>query len=91
MNRAEILQTADKYVSNDREAQYGSPEENFTVVGDLWNTYLGSRISQGIDAEDVAVMLSLLKIARIASGQTKDDNYIDACGYLALAGEIATK
>jgi hypothetical protein len=35
------------------------------------------------------MMMALLKIARIASGQTKEDNYVDLCGYAACAGEIA--
>ena len=41
-----------------------------------------------ITPEDVAVMMALLKIARIASGQAKLDNWIDGCGYLACGGEI---
>ena len=36
-------------------------------------------------------MLALLKTGRIASGQTKADNYIDLAGYAACAGEIALK
>jgi hypothetical protein len=96
MNRGEILQTATQYVTSDRESQYGSPEDNFSTVADLWSNYLfGKGKNNGgnvkINAEDVAVMMCLLKIARIASGQKKDDNYIDLAGYAACAGEIATK
>lgn len=40
-------------------------------------------------AEDVAVMMALLKIARIATGKPKADNYTDCCGYIACAGELA--
>ena len=74
----------------DRERQYGTPEYNFGVIAELWNIYLYNR-EQQIDAHDVAVMMCLLKIARIASGQEKSDNYIDLAGYAACAGEIATK
>lgn len=93
MDRGTILETAASYVTKDREAQYGSPEDNFGIIAKFWNTYLGEQnmLTTSIDAHDVAIMMCLLKIARIASGQKKDDNYIDLAGYAACAGEIATK
>ena len=33
-------------------------------------------------------MLALLKIARIASGHGKSDNWVDLAGYAACGGEI---
>ena len=86
MNRGEILETATSYVTKDRQAQYGSPEDNFKIIAELWEVYTGIPLS----AHDVAVMMCLLKIARIASGQKKDDNYVDLAGYAACAGEIGT-
>lgn len=49
--------------------------------------YLGGKC---IKPADVCVMMALLKIARIQTGRYKADSYVDACGYLALAGEIST-
>lgn len=96
MDRGTILQTASEIVTKDREQAYGSPEDNFAAIADLWSNYLfhkgknnGGNVK--LDAHDVAVMMCLLKIARIASGQKKDDNYIDLAGYAACGGEIATK
>lgn len=43
-----------------------------------------------ISAKDVAVMMSLLKIARIATGSSPD-SFVDLAGYAACAGEIATQ
>ena len=88
MNRAEILQEAIKCVCQDRQDQYGNPENNFAKIADFWNTYMGERLMVQFDAEDVAIMMALLKIARITTGQPKADNYIDACGYIACAGEV---
>lgn len=88
MNRAEILQEAIKCVCQDRQDQYGSPENNFAKIADFWNTYMGERLMVQFDGEDVAMMMALLKIARITTGQPKADNYIDACGYIACAGEV---
>ena len=44
-----------------------------------------------INPVDVAAMLALLKIARIASGHAKEDNWIDLAGYAACGGEIEAK
>ena len=84
MTREEILNTAKMCVCGDREQDYGSPERNFETIAKLWSTYLEC----SIDARDVAAMLDLLKIARIASGHAKDDNWIDLAGYAACGGEI---
>jgi len=88
MNRAEILNDAIKCVCQDRQDQYGSPENNFKKIAEYWNIYIGCRMESAFDAEDVAIMMALLKIARITTGQPKTDNYIDACGYIACAGEV---
>ena len=83
--RAEILDVAKKIVTGDREKQYGKPEDNFDVIARLWTTYAGHSFTP----VDVAVMMTLLKVARIKTGHYKIDSYVDACGYLACAAEIA--
>ena len=40
---------------------------------------------------DVAVMMGLLKIARIKTGNGITDSFIDLAGYAACAGELATE
>ena len=87
MTRAEILDGAKKCVCEDRESQYGSPEDSFSIIADFWTIYLDYAIS----ADDVAIMMSLLKIARIATGRFKADSYIDACGYIDCAGAIESR
>lgn len=95
MNRKEVLATANKCVSGDREQDYGSPENNFRTIAAFWNAYIASKVgaAQGIapvalDGKDVAAMLGLLKIARISSGHAKADNWIDLAGYAACGGEL---
>ena len=87
MKRTDILTAAQRCVCGDREQDYGSPEDNFKRIANLWSVYLRRRISP----KDVAAMLALLKIARIASGHAKDDNWIDLAGYAACGGEIETE
>ena len=84
MTRTEILEAANKCVCGDREHDYGSPESNFGRIAEFWSDYLGYPILD----KDVAAMLALLKIARIASGHEKADNWIDLAGYAACGGEL---
>lgn len=84
MNRKALLTAAENIVCKDRETDYGSPENNFARIADFWTAYLG----QVVKPHDVAAMMMLLKIARIASGQHKDDNWIDAAGYGACGAEL---
>lgn len=83
--RAEILDAAKKIVTGEQEKQYGKPEDNFAVIAEFWTTYIGHPIS----SEDVAIMMVLLKIARIRSGNYKTDSFVDGVGYLSLAAETA--
>ena len=86
MKRAEILEQARKCVCGEREQEYGTPENNFALIGKLWEAYTGHPFS----AKDVAMMMALLKVARIKTGN-KDDSFVDLAGYAACAGEIATQ
>ena len=98
MNRAEVLAAAKKCVCGEREQDYGTPEDNFTTIGLLGSVYLRAAHPElqkilpinGIEAKDVAVMMSLLKVARIATGSSPD-SFVDLAGYAACAGEIATR
>lgn len=84
MDRSDILEEAKKAICTDRQNDYGEPEDNFLKIAHLWAVYLNHPVGY----EDVANMMILLKIARIASGHGKDDNWIDICGYAAIGGEL---
>ena len=92
LTRADILHAAEKCVCGQREQDYGTPEDNFKAIAELWSVYL-DRISVGkygnmiVDEKDVAVMMALLKIARIARGGGKADSWIDLAGYAACGAE----
>ena len=87
MKRKEILETSIQTVCADRQDQYGAPENTFTDIAKLWSVYLGRTVS----AEDVALMMALLKIARMKAGKFNADNYVDLCGYGALAYEVSNR
>lgn len=92
LTRADILHAAEKCVCGQREQDYGTPENNFETIAELWETYLRRACVDEaggvyIDANDVAMMMALLKIARIAAGGGKADSWIDLAGYAACGAE----
>jgi hypothetical protein len=85
--RKTILDAAEKCVCKERNDQYGEPEDCFQNIANLWAAY------KGVDFApfDVAMMMSLLKVARAKANPQHTDNYIDLCGYGSIAGELANK
>ena len=47
--------------------------------------------AKAIDPDDAAALLALLKIARIATGHGKSDNWVDLAGYAACGGELQSR
>ena len=88
--RGTILERANSIVNGDREKSYGRPEDNFSRIGKMWNAYLGNTMKKPLTPSDVAAMMALLKIARIASGNYSEDSWIDLAGYAACGGELAS-
>ena len=86
LNREQILDEAKAIITTDRDEQYGSVKENFQTISDLWSSYLGYEI----ELKDVSIMMVLLKIAKMKTGQPKPDNWVDAIGYLALGAELVS-
>ena len=86
MKRDQILDTAKEYVTKDRAATHGDAASNFGLIALYW----GAHLDVAISATDVAVMMTLFKLARMKSNPAHIDNAIDAAAYAALAGEIAT-
>ena len=83
----EFLGEAINLVAGQRQKDYGDKTENHQNIANLWGAYLGYTIS----AENVAIMMCLLKIARTKLGATSKDTYIDMSAYSAIAGEIHFK
>lgn len=89
MKRKEILETATLCVCTDRQGQYGTPENSFLCIARLWEDYLVTKnIPVSLTPKDVAAMMALLKIARVATGHGKADNWVDLAGYAACGGEL---
>ena len=87
MNRPECLEKAKEIVMGQREKEYNSPENSFASIASLWSAYKGTDFTP----TDVAMMMSLLKIARIRTGTATEDSFVDLAGYAACGCEIATE
>jgi hypothetical protein len=82
-HRTEILTQADQLINGDRNNQYGEPHQDFTRTALMWTAYL----DHPIHAHDVAALMALLKLSRIAWQPNKQDSWIDLAGYAACGYE----
>ncbi len=85
--RAKLLEAVKGAVCRDRQNTYGDAEDNFAVIADLWTTYKGVPFTP----EDVAVLMLLVKVARLKSSPGHLDNWVDAAGYAVCGGGIVSK
>jgi hypothetical protein len=78
-----ILDEAEELTNGARQSAYGHPSENFKNIADGWNWYIDMKYKTDskLTPEDVALMMTLLKVAR-ETHSVKRDNIVDAAGYL---------
>jgi len=86
MTRKECLDAAAGCVLRDRNNEYGGPEDSFSLISSLWSAYLGVVV----DTVDVAMMMGMLKMARIRGNKGYADGFVDLAGYAACGAECAT-
>jgi hypothetical protein len=96
---AALLKEALKIVTGARRQAYGTPEDNFQCIADLWNVYLARRRMTTAGSRelcpdgpatpylmtpaDVSVMMVLMKTARLAETPNHHDSAVDIAGYAA--------
>ena len=81
---SKLLTDASKLVDGDRRSSYGTPEQSFKKLSKLWSAYLDVEIT----AHDACVMMTLLKISRLAY-KPNEDSSTDGAAYLCLASEVS--
>lgn len=93
MNAVDLIEKAGGLVGGDRAELHGDKFKTFANIATLWNAYLAIRPNPEapISAVDVGWMMADLKKARAQGGLVNVDDWIDAIGYVACAGEIATR
>lgn len=78
-----LAQRAIDLVYTDREADYGHPADDYGRTAAMWSGFLGVNITP----YQAAIMMVLVKLSR-EFNKHKDDNIVDAHGYLLVAGRI---
>jgi hypothetical protein len=79
-----ILEEAQSIIYGDREKTYGHPSVNLDNIAKFWNVYLKT----DLNAQDVATMMVLLKIARLMNQPDHHDSLLDGLAYFALIDRI---
>jgi uncharacterized protein DUF6378 len=74
---------AHEIVNGQRRADYGPVEESFETIAAMWSAYL----EVGLSAQDVAMLMVLLKVCRYGESRTWD-SLVDIAGYADCAGQI---
>lgn len=96
LTRAAVLEKARACVCGEREEDYGSPEDSFGCIAELWEVYLRAACVSPdaivtVTAADVAMLMALLKIARVGTSSVGGtaDSFVDLAGYAACGAECA--
>lgn len=80
-----------KAIIVERGEDYGDPEVNLTAIAKAWSGYLFQRgfmmKTEELVPSDVAILMALLKLVR-QGNRHKDDNLLDAIGYIELAARV---
>jgi len=91
--KKDVLDTAIAAVA-DRGLNYGKPEDNFRRIAEMWNAHLRIRDLENastrpvLNSGDVAIMMILMKVARLENTPAHLDSWVDIAGYAACGGEI---
>lgn len=83
MKGERLLQNALR-IFEERRAEYGSAERSFTAIAKRWSLVLGIEVS----AQDVALCMLELKLARLSFDPAHADSVIDVAGYAAVLAEL---
>jgi len=81
--REDVLTEAITATTQERNNQYGPPHQDFSRTATMWSAYLGRPMS----AHDVAAMMIMIKLSRIAWTPEDIDHWVDIAGYAACGYE----
>lgn len=92
--KADLLRAALDVVEK-RGLVYGQAENNFGRIAALWTDFLTMRVLAGgqdrskITETDVAIMMDLMKTARLMEKPDHYDSWLDKAGYSACGAEVS--
>ena len=88
MNVKLTLETAKDIVLNQRDQTYGtsSVAQMHERIAGVWSAIL----KQPVSAMQVALCMAGMKLIRAENSPSHADSFVDACGYAAIAAELAS-
>jgi len=102
MDAKEMLEQTTALVGGQRAKDYGDKTTNHERIAKLWNMWFDETRTGGketklhltpngsISAYDVAMMMLMVKIARLMHSPGHTDSHVDIAGYASILEEIAT-
>ncbi len=85
MNLGKVSKLAMELINGDRADAHGDFRVSFQNIANLWTSFLGTPVR----ADQVAIMMLLLKVARNRLNPKAVDNFVDMIGYAELAAALA--
>lgn len=85
-----ILSKASKVIGGQRQEDYGTPDDSFQEIANLFNAMGLERNGNKIEKTDTPMAMVMLKLAR-EFNRPKLDNIVDTCGYAALHGGVTLR
>jgi len=86
MKRTKTLEVAAYLINRDRAETYGNAFAMHSQIAAMWSAMLNHKI----EPHQVALLMAALKLSRAAANPKHEDNFVDLCGYAALAGELVS-
>jgi len=83
----ELASRAISIVTEGRRATYGAPEDNFEDIARLWTVIFRKEIT----AEDVALAMIVMKVARMMKTPDHEDSVVDIIGYALCLARVTFK
>ncbi len=85
-----IVDAALSLVQGARRTAYGTPEDNFTRIGNFWQAYFENtgRPEANVTAADISPLMRLMKEARLCESPDHLDSMIDLVGYTLTGAQL---
>jgi hypothetical protein len=85
-----ILADAAATIAGPREQEYGSKLQNFTQIAMMVQGYLAPKLlpDSRITPEDIAMIMIIVKMARLAKSPDHKDSILDVAGYAGCFDEL---
>jgi len=79
-----VLKDLRDLLTGERRRDYGDPRDSFRRIAALWSVYLRKKVTP----KDVAALMALYKLARLAHTPDHRDSWRDLAGYAVLGAVV---